>query len=114
MPKIKTPKLLVVFDTNVLFTQVASDLVRHDVKRIIKENSNHPDLTIDWYLPDVVRGERKYQMLTKAKELLPSMQKLEKLLGHTFGVGEDTLELHVDKAISDSIKDCGFQIAYEP
>lgn len=39
------------------------------------------------------------------------MQKLEKLLGHSFGVGEDTLELHVDKAISNSIKDCGFQIA---
>jgi len=111
MPKIKTPKLLVVFDTNVLFTQVASDLVRHDVKRIIQENSDHLDLTIGWYLPDVVIGERKYQMLTKAKELLPSMQKLEKLLGHTFGVGEDTLELHVDKAISNSIKDCGFQIA---
>lgn len=60
MTKIKTPKLLVVFDTNVLFTQVASDLVRHDIKRIIQENSNHPDLTIGWYLPDVVIGERKY------------------------------------------------------
>ena len=99
------------FDTNVLFTQVASDLVRHDVKRIIEENSNHPDLVIEWHLPEVVIGERKYQMLGKANELLPNMQKLERLLGHKFGVGEDTLELHVDKAINSSIEECGFQIA---
>lgn len=99
------------FDTNVLFTQVASDLVRHDVKRIIQENSNHPDLKIEWYLPNVVVGERKYHMLGKANDFLPAMQKLEKLLGHKFGVGEDTLELHVDKAINNSIEELGFKIA---
>ncbi len=99
----RIPKLLVVFDTNVLFTQVASDLIRSDAQRIIEENSNHVDLNISWYLPDVVVGERKYQMLGKAKELLPNMKKLEKLIGHQFGVGEDTLELHVDKAIKDGV-----------
>ncbi len=103
MGKKRIPKLLVVFDTNVLFTQVASDLVRNDVQRIISENSSHPDLSIAWYLPEVVIGERKYQMLGKAKELLPNMQKLERLLGHKFGVGEDTLELHVDKAIKENV-----------
>lgn len=111
MVKKNIPKLLVMFDTNVLFTQVASDLVRHDVKRIIQENSNHPDLTIEWYLPNVVVGERKYHMLKKANDFLPAMQKLEKLLGHKFGVGEDTLELHVDKAINNSMKEFGFKIA---
>ena len=99
------------FDTNVLFTQVASDLVRNNVRRVIGENSNHPDLIIEWHLPEVVIGERKYQMLVKANELLPNMQKLERLLGHKFGVGEDTLELHVNRAINNSIKECGFQIA---
>lgn len=111
MTKKKVPKLLVIFDTNVLFTKVASDLVRNDVKRIVNENSNHNDLIIKWYLPEVVVGERKYQMLGKANELLPAMQKLEKLIGHSFGVGEDTLELHVDKAIANSIKECGFETA---
>src|SRR3990172_12550392 len=104
MAKKRTLRLLVVFDTNVLFTQLASDLIRNDVQRIISENSTHHDLEIIWYLPEVVIGERKYQMLGKAKELLPNMQKLEKLLGHKFGVGEDSLERHVDKAISDSIE----------
>jgi len=99
------------FDSNVLITQVASELVRNDVRHIIAENSNHPDLTLEWYLPEVVIGERKYQMLGRANELLPNMQKLERLLGHKFGVGEDTLELHVDKAIKKSIDENGFKIA---
>jgi hypothetical protein len=111
MTKKKNPKLIVMFDTNALFTQVASDLVRHEVKRIVNANSNHNDLIIEWYIPEVVVGERKYQMIGKAKDLLPSMQKIEKLLGHKFGIGEDTIELHVDKAINDNIKDLGLKIA---
>lgn len=104
MAKKRIQKLIVIFDTNVLYTQVASDLIRNDAQRIIEGNSSHVDLEIEWYLPEVVIGERKYQMLGKANELLPNMQKLERLLGHKFGVGEDTLELHVDKAINNSIE----------
>lgn len=109
MAKKRIQKLIVIFDTNVLYTQVASDLIRNDTQRIIEGNSNHVDLEIEWYLPEVVIGERKYQMLGKANELLPNMQKLERLLGHKFGVGEDTLELHVDKAISNSIEKHGLR-----
>ena len=109
MAKKHIPKLLVVFDTNVLYTQVASDLVRNAVQHLISENSTHSDLKIGWYLPEVVVGERKYQMLEKAKKLLPNMQKLERLLGHGFGIGEDTLNLHVDEAIEKSIKQYKFQ-----
>src|ERR1035437_4801521 len=98
MAKKNIPRLLVVFDTNALFTQAASDLVLPDIKRIVKDNSNHPDLSIEWCLPEVVIGERTYQMMGKAKELLPNMKKLEKLLGHNFAIDEDTLELHVNKA----------------
>ena len=94
-----------------LYTQVASDLVRAEVQKIIEENSNHPDLIIEWYLPDIVIGERKYQMLLKAKELLPNLSKLEKLLGHSFGVGEDILELHVGNAINRSIQKYNFKTA---
>jgi len=111
MAKKRIPKLLVVFDTNVLYTQVASDLVRNEIQRIVQENSKHPDLIIEWYLPEIVVGERKYQMLLKAKELLPNLSKLERLIGHSFGVGEDTLGLHVDNAINNSIQKYNFKIA---
>lgn len=111
MAKKRIQKLLVVFDTSVLVTEVASELVRKDVRRIVEENANHPDLEISWHLPQVVIGERRYQMLAKAKELLPNLQKLERLLGHKFSVGEGTLELHVDKAIKSAMDELGFQTA---
>lgn len=110
MPKNKPPRLLVFFDTNVLFTQVASDLVKNDVRKIIEENSNHVDLDVSWRLPAVVVEERRFQMLSKGRDLLPNLQKLEKLLGHSFGVGDDTLELHVENAISKSLKDLGIEV----
>lgn len=110
MTKHKKSKLIVVFDTNVLYTQVASDLVRNNIHQLIKRNSEHTDLTIEWYLPKVVIGERKHQMLGKAIELLSPLEKMEKLLGHSFGIGKDSLEMYVDKAIEKSIKDCGFLV----
>tara|TARA_B100000446_G_scaffold185080_1_gene208395 strand:- start:78 stop:1205 length:1128 start_codon:yes stop_codon:yes gene_type:complete len=107
----KTPELKVVFDTNVLFTQVASDLIRSSLGTLIEENSDHADLKIEWHLPAVVVGERKYQMLERAKELLPSLQKMERLLGHSFAISEDTLELHVQKAIDGSINKYDLKVA---
>lgn len=106
----RIPRLLVLFDTNVLYTQIASDLVRADIKRVIKENSSHPDLSIKWFLPEIVVEERRYQMLERAKDLLPNMQKLERLLGHNFGIGEDTLELHVGNAINRDVEEFKFEI----
>lgn len=111
MSKKSKPKLLVVFDTNVLFTQAASDLVRGDVQKIIQENSSHTDIAIEWFLPEVVIGERKYQMLGKAKDLIPNLLKLEKLIGHSFGINHSTLELHVDKIISDNMQNLSLKKA---
>ncbi len=73
-------KLLIVFDTNVLYAQVASDLVNKEVNKLIKANSSHLDISVKWFLPSVVIDERRYQMRKKAFELLPSIQKLERLL----------------------------------
>lgn len=110
MTKKTIPRLLVFFDTNVLFTQVASDLVPPDVKTIVMENSDHVDLEISWILPNVVIEERKYQMLSKARDLLPNLQKLEKLIGHAFGVEDDTLNLHIDAAIQKTIEDLKIKV----
>lgn len=111
MAKKSKPKLIVFFDTNALFTQVSSDLVRNEIRSFIQENSNHLDLEICWFLPEVVIKERRFQMLERARDLLPNLQKMERLLGHTFSIGEDTLELHVDKAIENSTKQLNINIA---
>ncbi|WP_343990298.1 PIN domain-containing protein [Kangiella japonica] len=106
----RIPNLKVIFDTNILFTKVASDLVSKNLRDFISENSEHSDLNVEWYLPQVVVNERKFQMIKKAKDLLPSLTKLERLLGHKFAVGEDTLELHVDKAIEKGVSEHRFSV----
>lgn len=100
-----TPRLLVVFDTSLLFSQVAYDLVCNEVKTFISVNSKHPDLCIQWYLPRTVIDERRYQMRNKAFELLPSITKLEKLLGHNLNITEDILINQVDAAIEKQLKE---------
>jgi len=107
MPRKKKtkPKLKVVFDTNVLFNQVAYDLVRKEVKQLIENNSQHVDLNIEWYMPRVVVDERRYQMRNKAFELLPSIEKLERLLGHKLNITKDILINRVDEAINQQLKE---------
>jgi hypothetical protein len=77
---VSTPKLKVMFDTNVLYTKLAHHLFRLDVKELVASNSTHPDLTIEWYLPDVVARERQYQMSQQASRLHESVAQLEKLV----------------------------------
>ena len=111
MTKKKTiPQLLVVFDTNVLFTKVASDLLRQEVRSLIEENSSHVDFNIKWFLPDVVLDERRYQMQKKAFDLLPSLEKLETLLGHKLNITKDILVQRVEKAIQGNISDLNINV----
>lgn len=103
------PELKVVFDTSVLFTQVASDLVRSEVRSLIEANSHHVDLNIQWCLPSMVVDERRYQMQRKAFDLLPSIIKLEKLLGHNLNITEAILTHRVDEAIASQLKELGIK-----
>lgn len=100
----RSPRLLVIFDTNVLYTQVASDLVRNEVSEVIEQNSSHDDLRLEWYLPNVVIEERRYQMRTKAYDLLPNLQKLERLLNHNLAITPDILDSRVDAAIDENLR----------
>ena len=76
------PRLCVAFDTNVLYTDVAHHLLNKDAKDLIQQHSSHPDLRVEWYLSEVVTGEREYQMQKKAYEIHARIEQLEKLLGY--------------------------------
>jgi len=104
--KHQRPQLRVVFDTNVLYTGSASDLVRQEVANLIKESA-FPDLEIQWYLPEVVRHERQYQMQKKALELLPAIAKVERLLGHNLAITSPILVESVEKAVSQRHEELG-------
>jgi hypothetical protein len=101
--KKKLPELKVVFDSNVLWTGSASDLLKQDVIDLIKADSHHSDLTVSWYLPDIVRHERQFQMLVQSLNLLPSIKKLERLLGHNLNITEHIIEQRVTEAVESQI-----------
>ena len=105
--KLSRPELKVVFDSNAIYSGTASDLVRHEVAQLIQESSKHSDLIIRWYLPEVVVHERQYQMQRKGFDLLPSIEKLEKLLGHGLGINVDIIKSRVEEAASKQIKEHG-------
>ena len=104
------PELKVVFDTSVLFSKVAYDLVRNEVRQLIESNSQHVDLSTQWYLPRIVVDERRYQMQRKAFELLPSIVKLERLLGHNLNITEKILRNSVDEAINKQLEELAISI----
>lgn len=103
-------ELRVVLDTNALYTQAAHDLVNHETAEMIKGNNAHPDLKINWYLPATVIEERSFQMREKASGLIPSLAKMERLLGHRFGITPESLELHVQLAINSQTESLGIKV----
>lgn len=104
--KKQRPQLRVVFDTNILYTGSASDLVQQEAAKLIQE-SVFPDLEIQWYLPDIVRHERQYQMQSRAGDLIPALAKVEKLLGHNLGITEAALTDRVEEAIRKRCEELG-------
>lgn len=99
----KHPELKVVFDTSALYTGSASDLFNTKIESLIKEYSQVADLKVSWYFPKVVITEREYQMLEKGKEILPSIQKLERLLGHNLNITEDIIHERINSTISQQL-----------
>ena len=107
----KAPLLLRIFlDTNQLYTGSASDLLRAALKKLIEDSRSHTDVQIEWLIPEVVRWEREYQMTTAARELMPGLAKLERLLGHNLGINDDILSSRVRDAIDKQIRDLGIKV----
>lgn len=108
--KSKPPELKVVLDTNAIYTQSNSCLLNHEIFELIKASTKHKDLTITWFLPEIVRHERQYQMLKQSVELLPSVQKLERILGHNLNITEDIIKQRVEETINRQVKDLNINL----
>jgi hypothetical protein len=99
------PQLRVVLDTNALYVSAtslgsASDLLREEIASLVLE-SKYPDLDIFWYLPEVVRHERQYQMESEALKLRGPINKIERLLGHNLALTDKHLLDHVKTKIDE-------------
>ena len=111
----KLPELKVVFDTNAIFTESAAFLVKLEVSEIIRGNSSHPDLRIRWYLPEVVRWEREFQMRENGFALLPSIGKIEKVLKHNLNITEQTIIERIPLLVEEQLQELGIEIiSFDP
>lgn len=106
----RTPELKVVLDSSAIFTGSASDLLRTEVCETIKTNSAFPDLTVTWHLPEIVVHERQYQMLRRALDLLPAIEKLERVLGHNLNITAEILEHRVAETVKAQIGAFGLSV----
>ncbi len=100
MPKTSgTPVVHSVVDTNTVYTDAAHWLINKDLRDFIDNEARRLCLQIRWYLPTVVRSERKVQMVAAATKLSTQVTKLEALLGHSLGITAERLDLHIEVAI---------------
>jgi len=110
MPKKGKPELKVVFDTSALFTSSASNLFNSNIENLIKDYLIVPDLKITWHLPSIVSQEREFQMLKEGKKLLPSIQKLEKLLGHNLNITEKIVHSSIKATIKQYLEEYSINV----
>jgi PIN domain len=106
-------QLKVVLDTNSLYVSPsgigsASDLVRQEVAQLIAE-AKYPDLEVLWYIPEIVRHERQYQMQVEALKLRFPIAKIERLLGHNLALTDSVLLDHVKTKIDEAEERLGLQ-----
>jgi uncharacterized protein (UPF0147 family) len=110
--RVKPPhlELKVVVDTNALFTGSSSNFLRKEVADLMSQNSNLPDLTIRWIVPEVVRHERQFQMQQAALQMLPTIEKLERLLGHNLNITKEILEARVKETVDRQVQEHGITV----
>jgi hypothetical protein len=111
--KYSISQLRVVFDTNALYVMpnslgCTSDLVRQEIADLIAE-AKHPDLDLVWYLPEIVRNERQYQMQVEVLKLRFAILKIERLLGHNLALTDQVLLEHVATKINETERHLGLQ-----
>lgn len=99
----KQLELKIVFDTNVIFTGSASDLFKKELIEFFTKYSTLSDIKITWLTPDVVIDERRYQMKKKGFEIIPSIKKLEKIIGHNLAITEEIIETRINETIEKQV-----------
>lgn len=91
--------LSVMFDTNAIFTKEFDTLISQATKDLIARHSNHGDLSIRWVIPEVVRGEREYQMRNEYRGIASHLTKAERLFGQEWGITQDAVEQRIAACI---------------
>jgi PIN domain len=99
-----TPHFHIAFDTNLLFVEAENKLIKPPLSEFILERKETKTPQITWYLLDIVRAERRHQMLQVALKLVTHADKVGRLLGKDFGITKRDLEHGIDAVIAQDVK----------
>lgn len=108
--KRKQSQLKIVLDSNAIHNSSASYLLTHEVYQLVRDSANYSDLAVTWYLPDIVRHERQFQMQKQGLALIQHVQKLETLLGHNLNITQEIIVQRVQEAIDRQITELGISL----
>lgn len=97
-------------DTNILHASQAHLMLSAKVTDYVAEHQRIESVDLKWMLPRMVIDERRHQMIQAARDILPSIEALEKLLGHSLGINDEILEDRIDSKIKKAIKDLQIDI----
>jgi len=99
----KKLNLKILFDTNIIYNHSSSEVLSKEMAELIEKHSKPSDIEISWHIPETVLNERRFQMRKRALELFPSLEKLEKLLGHNLAITPEIIESRIEDAINRNI-----------
>jgi|GEM_PF-6366764 len=91
------------FDTNAIMNDEFDTFVRKAAKDLIAQHSNHGDLDIRWLIPDVVRGEREYQMRNEYRGISGHVMKAENLFAQQWGITQDRVHQRIAARIDEEL-----------
>ncbi|WP_124627748.1 PIN domain-containing protein [Burkholderia cepacia] len=98
------------FDTNALFNKEFDTLVCRAARDLIGRHSNHGDLGVRWVIPDIVRGEREFQMRNAFRDVSTHVTKAESLFGQQWGVTQDAVEQRITARINEELAALGINV----
>lgn len=102
--------LNVMFDTNAIMNTEFDTFASKAAKNLIVEHSRHGDLDIRWLVPEVVRGEREYQMQAVYSGISRHVAKAESLFAQQWGVTQDRVHQRIAARIDEELAAHGMQV----
>ncbi|SRR6266481_161447 len=98
-------QIKVVLDTNAIWTRGESFLLSREMSELVNTNRGDAHVDIQWILPEVVLHERRYQMQREAAALLPSLTRLERVIGHPLNITEEVINDKTSKTVERQVQE---------
>jgi hypothetical protein len=103
--KQSNPDFHIILESSLLYSRNPGVFINRLLSAAIRELAKVRDVRVLWYLPEAVRMEREFQMVTAADQQLNEFRGIEKLLQTDFKVSKDVVVSAIGSIIEKTIAD---------